>query len=166
MALLKYCELVYGNVDTVRLQHPKVAEIPFNSTNKYQAGREGHSEETGVHSWNSRRQLPAADEGRSREDPLPLQTHHVLFFHLSATRRWKGHDRPIDDWVKKKFQHVCPVSPEGLIQAYEKMGGWGERVLGFCDLQLDKEEFPKDFKFDTDKVNFPLKVRVSAMGSV
>lgn len=30
-------------------------------------------------------------------------------------------------------------------------------MLGFCDLDLDTEKFPSDFKFDTENVNFPLK---------
>ena len=35
-ALLKCVELSIGDVETKRKQNPKVAEIPFNSTNKYQ----------------------------------------------------------------------------------------------------------------------------------
>lgn len=36
IALLKYCELTLGNVAGYRSRNRKVAEIPFNSTNKYQ----------------------------------------------------------------------------------------------------------------------------------
>ena len=36
ISLLKYSELVVGNISTVRKRNPKMAEIPFNSTNKYQ----------------------------------------------------------------------------------------------------------------------------------
>ncbi|PAV75226.1 hypothetical protein WR25_18024 [Diploscapter pachys] len=36
IALLKFTELSLGNVAQVRAKHKKVAEIPFNSTNKYQ----------------------------------------------------------------------------------------------------------------------------------
>uniref|UniRef100_A0A8R1HZH2 Sodium/potassium-transporting ATPase subunit alpha n=1 Tax=Caenorhabditis japonica TaxID=281687 RepID=A0A8R1HZH2_CAEJA len=36
IALLKFTELTQGNVIAVRERHPKIAEIPFNSTNKYQ----------------------------------------------------------------------------------------------------------------------------------
>ena len=35
-ALLKYVELAFGNVSNYRQRHKKVAEIPFNSKNKYQ----------------------------------------------------------------------------------------------------------------------------------
>lgn len=37
-ALLKYSELRLGSVASFREQNPKIAEIPFNSTNKYQVG--------------------------------------------------------------------------------------------------------------------------------
>ncbi|ULT89873.1 hypothetical protein L3Y34_008347 [Caenorhabditis briggsae] len=36
IALLKFTELTQGNVIAVREKNPKIAEIPFNSTNKYQ----------------------------------------------------------------------------------------------------------------------------------
>ncbi|CBY34902.1 unnamed protein product [Oikopleura dioica] len=35
-ALLKCCEKSMGNVEAIRASNPKVAEIPFNSTNKWQ----------------------------------------------------------------------------------------------------------------------------------
>lgn len=36
VALLQYAECEFGNAMAYREQHPKVAEIPFNSNNKYQ----------------------------------------------------------------------------------------------------------------------------------
>ncbi|VDK77506.1 unnamed protein product [Litomosoides sigmodontis] len=44
-----------------------------------------------------------------------------------------------------------------LQNAYEYLGGLGERVLGFCDLDLDSTKYPKDFTFCTDPLNFPLE---------
>merc|ERR1711953_570245 len=35
-ALLKCCEMMMGKVETIRGKNPKVVEIPFNSTNKWQ----------------------------------------------------------------------------------------------------------------------------------
>jgi sodium/potassium-transporting ATPase subunit alpha len=35
-ALLKFIEQSYNPVSEMRQKNPKVAEIPFNSTNKYQ----------------------------------------------------------------------------------------------------------------------------------
>lgn len=39
-ALLKCIELCCGSVKDIRTKYPKVAEIPFNSTNKYQVSFE------------------------------------------------------------------------------------------------------------------------------
>merc|ERR1719289_435177 len=41
-------------------------------------------------------------------------------------------------------------------QAYLELGGLGERVLGFCDFYLDKDQFPTGYPFDGEDVNFPL----------
>ena len=42
--------------------------------------------------------------------------------------------------------------------AYEALGGMGERVLGFCDLLLDPNEYPEDYVFDSENVtSFPPK---------
>ena len=42
-------------------------------------------------------------------------------------------------------------------KAYAKLGGLGERVLGFCDLTLDKNKYPKGYAFDPETANFPLE---------
>ena len=56
--------------------------------------------------------------------------HHVLFLSL--------------DW-KAAFN-----------SSYLELGGLGERVLGFCDVRLPVNEYPRGFKFDSDEVNFPV----------
>ncbi|TKR77554.1 hypothetical protein L596_018504 [Steinernema carpocapsae] len=56
-------------------------------------------------------------------------------------------------------KEVVPLKLEQkqlFTKAYEKLGGMGERVLGFCDIELDPEKFPEKFEFDTDNPNFPL----------
>ena len=40
--------------------------------------------------------------------------------------------------------------------AYMELGGLGERVLGFCDLELPASKFPVGFPFNADDVNFPV----------
>lgn len=45
---------------------------------------------------------------------------------------------------------------EAFNNAYLELGGLGERVLGFCDLQLPSDKYPIGYKFNTDEVNFPL----------
>lgn len=44
---------------------------------------------------------------------------------------------------------------KAFTDAYEDLGGLGERVLGFCDFQLPRSKFPEGFQFDTDSMNFP-----------
>ncbi|GCC43880.1 hypothetical protein chiPu_0027733, partial [Chiloscyllium punctatum] len=55
-----------------------------------------------------------------------------------------GKECPLDTEMKDAFQN-----------AYLELGGLGERVLGFCHLNLLVEQFPPGFAFDTDEVNFP-----------
>merc|ERR1712223_378436 len=40
--------------------------------------------------------------------------------------------------------------------AYMTLGGLGERVLGFCHLELDPEQYPFGYAFDTEAENFPM----------
>uniref|UniRef100_A0AC34R9W0 Cation-transporting P-type ATPase C-terminal domain-containing protein n=1 Tax=Panagrolaimus sp. JU765 TaxID=591449 RepID=A0AC34R9W0_9BILA len=57
-----------------------------------------------------------------------------------------GQNYPLDAQFTKAFE-----------DAYAELGSRGERVLGFCELDLDSKQFPSDFKFDTENPNFPLK---------
>lgn len=56
-----------------------------------------------------------------------------------------GNERVLDQRWKERFN-----------KAYMTLGGLGERVLGFCDLRLPLEDFPRGFQFDSDNINFPL----------
>jgi len=42
-------------------------------------------------------------------------------------------------------------------EAYNTLGGIGERVLGCAELDLDETKFPEGFEFDLDNPNFPLE---------
>ncbi|XP_031822717.1 sodium/potassium-transporting ATPase subunit alpha-1-like isoform X6 [Sarcophilus harrisii] len=56
-----------------------------------------------------------------------------------------GKEQTLDDKTQEAFQN-----------AYMELGGRGERVLGFCYLNLS-DPYVGDFNFDTDNVNFPIK---------
>ena len=43
-----------------------------------------------------------------------------------------------------------------ISEANENLGDRGERVFGFCDLELPVSSFPVGFAFDSEEVNFPL----------
>ncbi|KAM4860526.1 sodium/potassium-transporting ATPase subunit alpha-4 isoform 2-T2 [Thomomys bottae] len=57
----------------------------------------------------------------------------------------EGQEFPIDDDMKTAFEN-----------AYLELGGLGERVLGFCFLNLPSS-FSEGFQFDTVEINFPMK---------
>uniref|UniRef100_A0A7N6BFC2 Sodium/potassium-transporting ATPase subunit alpha n=1 Tax=Anabas testudineus TaxID=64144 RepID=A0A7N6BFC2_ANATE len=110
-ALLKCIELCCGSVRDMRDRNPKVAEIPFNSTNKYQ---------------------------------VLCETDYSFVLELCSTIMINGDEYPLDEDWKDAFQN-----------AYLELGGLGERVLGFCHLNLSSSQFPRGFNFDCDDMNFP-----------
>ncbi|XP_077447315.1 sodium/potassium-transporting ATPase subunit alpha-3 isoform X1 [Stigmatopora argus] len=126
-ALLKCIELSCGAVKTMRDKNKKVAEIPFNSTNKYQLS---------IHE--------SEDEDESdRRYLLVMKGAPERILDRCSTIMLQGREQPMDDEMKEAFQN-----------AYLELGGLGERVLGFCHLFLPEESYPKGFAFDTDDVNF------------
>ncbi|XP_028386414.2 sodium/potassium-transporting ATPase subunit alpha-4 [Phyllostomus discolor] len=124
-ALLKFIEQYYSSVKEMREKNPKVAEIPFNSTNKYQMS---------IH----------LREDSSQDHVLMMKGAPERILEFCSSYMLNGHEYPIDDEMKEAFQN-----------AYLELGGLGERVLGFCFLNLPKT-FSKGFKFNTDKINFPM----------
>merc|ERR1712172_76098 len=132
-AILKCTELStkaeHGGVMAYRKKNPKVCEIPFNSTNKYQVS---------VHDTKS------MDE--NQEYLIAMKGAPERILDLCSTIFIDGEEKPMDQHWRDRFQ-----------RAYEELGGMGERVLGFCDFRLSTNEFPRGFPFDSDEVNFPLK---------
>uniref|UniRef100_A0A668UM00 Sodium/potassium-transporting ATPase subunit alpha n=2 Tax=Percomorphaceae TaxID=1489872 RepID=A0A668UM00_OREAU len=124
--LMTCIELCCGSVNEMREKYPKIAEIPFNSTNKYQLS---------IH-----------------KNTTPGETKHLLVMKGAPERILdrcssivlQGKVQALDDEMKDAFQN-----------AYVELGGLGERVLGFCHYHLPDDEFPEGFAFDTDEVNFP-----------
>uniref|UniRef100_A0A8C6SN95 Sodium/potassium-transporting ATPase subunit alpha n=1 Tax=Neogobius melanostomus TaxID=47308 RepID=A0A8C6SN95_9GOBI len=124
-ALLKCIELCCGNVRHMRDRNKKVAEIPFNSTNKYQLSV--HETED----LNDNRYL------------LVMKGAPERILDRCSTIMIQGKEQPMDEEMKESFQ-----------SSYMELGGLGERVLGFCHLMLPEDQYPKGFAFDTDDVNF------------
>lgn len=60
----------------------------------------------------------------------------------------RGEVKPIDDTFRQHFQH-----------SYETFGGFGERVLGFAEFELDEKQFPPEFdaKYSQTEENYPTK---------
>uniref|UniRef100_A0A8C8VR57 Sodium/potassium-transporting ATPase subunit alpha n=1 Tax=Pelusios castaneus TaxID=367368 RepID=A0A8C8VR57_9SAUR len=124
-ALLKCIQLSCGSVKKMRDKNPKVTEIPFNSTNKYQL------------SIHEREDNP---EGYV----LVMKGAPERILDRCSTILSQGQELPLDEEMRDAFQN-----------AYLELGGLGERVLGFCHLFLPQDTFPRGFKFDVDEINFP-----------
>ncbi|CAN0002540.1 unnamed protein product [Bubo scandiacus] len=124
-ALLKCIQLSCGSVKKMRDKNPKVSEIPFNSTNKYQLS---------IH--------------EREEDPqgylLVMKGAPERILDRCSRILLQGQEVPLDQEMREAFQN-----------AYLELGGLGERVLGFCHLYLPPDKFPRGFRFDADEVNFP-----------
>lgn len=129
-ALMKFVELVIGDIENVRIQNKKVCEIPFNSTNKYQVS---------IH------------EG-DKSDP---EAHHLVMkgaperiLDRCSTILINGKEEELTDMWKQKFEN-----------AYLELGGMGERVLGFCDMRLpySDKRYAKGTEFSAEEPNYPLE---------
>nr|XP_032832154.1 potassium-transporting ATPase alpha chain 2-like [Petromyzon marinus] len=125
-ALLKFTEQLLGSIANMREQNNKVAEIPFNSTNKYQ--------------------LSIHEEEGSGGHLLVMKGAPERVLDCCTTIMLGGVEVPLDEEKRADFT-----------EAYTALGGLGERVLGFCHLQLPLDEFPRGFTFDTDSRNFPVQ---------
>ncbi|CAD5215636.1 unnamed protein product [Bursaphelenchus okinawaensis] len=126
IALLKYTEITQGNIMAYRRRNPKLAEIPFNSKNKYQIS---------IHD--------TEDEDNRLLVVMKGAPERVL--EKCSTIMLKDGEVEMTDDMKKRFN-----------DAYLELGGLGERVLGFCDYRLDSSKYPKSFNFNVEDVNFPI----------
>ncbi|KAL3980527.1 chemokine-like receptor 1 [Sarotherodon galilaeus] len=124
-ALLKCIELSCGSVRMMRDRNKKVAEIPFNSTNKYQLS------------------IHETEDPNDNRYLLVMKGAPERILDRCSTIMLQGKEQPMDEEMKEAFQN-----------AYMELGGLGERVLGFCHLLLPEDQYPKGFAFDTDDVNF------------
>ncbi|KAJ3594460.1 hypothetical protein NHX12_003767, partial [Muraenolepis orangiensis] len=124
-ALLKCIELCCGSARDMRNRNPKVGEIPFNSTNKYQLS---------IH--------------ESEDSPaghlLVMKGAPERILDRCSSILISGQEVALDDSWKESFQ-----------TAYMELGGLGERVLGFCHTNMSVSQYPRGFSFDTEEINFP-----------
>ncbi|XP_069686798.1 sodium/potassium-transporting ATPase subunit alpha-like [Periplaneta americana] len=126
-AILKFVSVVTRDIASYRKRNKKVCEIPFNSTNKYQIS---------IHELQS----------ENHHHILVMKGAPETVLDRCSTIILNGKEEPLTEKLKHAFN-----------EAYLTLGGLGERVLGFCDLLLHKEEFPRGFEFDSDNPNFPAK---------
>ncbi|XP_032898540.1 sodium/potassium-transporting ATPase subunit alpha-2 [Amblyraja radiata] len=128
-ALLKCIELSCGSVREMRQKSPKVTEIPFNSTNKYQLS---------IHTMEAEEGSPGPSH------LLVMKGAPERILDRCSTILLHGQEMALDTELREAFQN-----------AYLELGGLGERVLGFCHLSLPIDQFPIGFPFDEEELNFP-----------
>ena len=128
IALLKFTELTIGNIMEYRRKQPKICEIPFNSTNKYQLS---------IH------EIRTND---SVEYLLVMKGAPERILSRCTTILLDGKEVELTNELREEFE-----------KAYLDLGGMGERVLGFCDRPLDTTKFTPGFDFDAEDPNFPLE---------
>ena len=134
-AILKCMEINIGNVMKYRKKYPKVAEIAFNSTNKYHVTiHEITPGESGDE-----------DDAKDCDYVLCMKGAPEKIFEMCGSILVAGQERRIDE-------HWCSL----FNAAYMDFGGMGERVIGLCDMPLPRSKFPRGYAFNSDRVNFPL----------
>ncbi|KAH9501688.1 Sodium/potassium-transporting ATPase subunit alpha-1, partial [Dermatophagoides farinae] len=126
IAILKCMEIATGNVMNYRAQYPKICEIPFNSTNKYHVTIHEH--------YNAKGSYLLCMKGAPERILDRCKTIYI-----------DGEEKLLDNQWRKEFN-----------EAYMKLGGLGERVIGLCDYELPEDQYPKGYEFNADHMNFPL----------
>jgi len=126
-AILKCTELTKGDIVGYRKKNPKVCEIPFNSSNKFQVS------------------IHELDDPNENRHLLVMKGAPERILERCSTIVVDGKELQMTDEWKDAFN-----------SAYMELGGLGERVLGFCDYMLPADRYPKGTPFDPDDVNFPL----------
>eukprot|EP00026_Physarum_polycephalum_P002213 Phypoly_transcript_02218.p1 GENE.Phypoly_transcript_02218~~Phypoly_transcript_02218.p1 ORF type:complete len:907 (+),score=138.68 Phypoly_transcript_02218:374-2722(+) len=136
-ALLRMCEKIEP-IELIRARYPKIFEIPFNSTNKWQLS---------IHSQEYEGKSEAMDGKSKSQRILMLKGAPEIVFEKCSHILINGQEVPIDSRWRSAFQI-----------AYESLGGMGERVLGFAELYLDESRFGASFdaSYNAEEMNFPM----------
>ncbi|KAK2497246.1 hypothetical protein MC885_020874 [Smutsia gigantea] len=100
-ALLKFSEVTLGDVMDIRKRNHKVAEIPFNSTNKFQLS------------------IHRTDDPKDKRFLLVMKGAPERVLEKCSTIMVSGREQPLDRTTAEAFH-----------MAYMELGGLGERVLG------------------------------------
>lgn len=147
-AILKCMEINVGNVMKYRKKYPKVAEIAFNSTNKYHVTiHEIPPTTSHILDSSPSHEMDSPDDDIEDSDyVLCMKGAPEKILEMCSTIMINGREERIDN-------HWCDL----FNAAYMDFGSMGERVIGLCDLPLPRSKFPRGYNFNSDRVNFPLE---------
>lgn len=121
-AILKFIELQMPNIAQYRTQYPKICEIPFNSTNKFQLS---------IHDMSN---TP------DQRYLLVIKGAPEKVIALCTSILNKDQELYIDAHQRSLFN-----------QTYLGLAKMGERVLGFADLRLPLDKFPIGYPFNSEE---------------
>eukprot|EP00457_Paulinella_chromatophora_P001096 gb/GEZN01001098.1/.p1 GENE.gb/GEZN01001098.1/~~gb/GEZN01001098.1/.p1 ORF type:complete len:950 (-),score=94.77 gb/GEZN01001098.1/:70-2919(-) len=126
-ALLKFCQKIQS-VEELRAQHPKITEIPFNSSNKYQLS---------IHLQDRKETSPRLLAMKGVPERIIARCDNILL---------NGMQTPFSPELVTQTEEEMHAMMDG-----------GERVLGFCYCELPSDRFPSnaDFYITDDQPNFP-----------
>ncbi len=153
-AILKFMEAMLdgqrcrGGVQAVRRRHPMVAEVPFNSATK-------------VHLTVHR----VISSGSTEGDQQPKDHHFLLCLKGAPERILDRCSTVLTDEGggggggspgPGPLPVQDPAFQTAFQEAYQHLGGLGERVLGLAQLELPADRFPPDYQFAVEPApNFP-----------
>lgn len=120
-ALVKFAHDVFP-IDKFRESNPRIAEVSFNSTNKYHLS---------INKIKGNNGFVILMKGAPER--IISRCSKILI---------NDEELNLDDEWKKCFQ-----------DAYDQLGGLGERVIGHCYRIID--DYPDDYTFNPDDPNFP-----------
>eukprot|EP00743_Colponemidia_sp_Colp-15_P005772 GILK01006204.1.p1 GENE.GILK01006204.1~~GILK01006204.1.p1 ORF type:complete len:1066 (+),score=189.62 GILK01006204.1:170-3199(+) len=116
-------------VRTRRERTPRVAVVPFNSRNKFMVS------------------IHRIEDGKKQYCMLYMKgAPEIILEHCAFGLNERNNQVPLTSAMKEKW----------LKERQEALGKLGERVLGFAKMSLPVNEYPVDFKFDVDDINFPI----------
>eukprot|EP01097_Dermamoeba_algensis_P002438 TRINITY_DN1964_c0_g1_i1.p1 TRINITY_DN1964_c0_g1~~TRINITY_DN1964_c0_g1_i1.p1 ORF type:complete len:1106 (-),score=300.09 TRINITY_DN1964_c0_g1_i1:113-3430(-) len=126
-AMLLFCEDMGLKADSIRGRYQKLAEIPFNSRNK----------------WS----LAIYRQPSSNKKPLLVMkgAAEIMLNRASSLMMKNGELAELTDDIRQQ-----------IIVRQENLCNQGERVLGLCQLELNDKIFNADtYKFIPEELNFP-----------
>ncbi|KAJ3441746.1 sodium/potassium-transporting atpase subunit alpha [Anaeramoeba flamelloides] len=135
-ALLKFCESIQ-QVKEFRSKYPKLAEIPFNSNNRYHLS---------IHSNRHDKKKPLKILMKGSPEEIIKRCSHILI---------EGERMELDEELIQNFN-----------DANNKFGSMAERVLAFCTLELDPKKYSPDHIFNTHDPEFPLEEGYTLVGII
>jgi len=132
-----------GDVCSFREDWPKLSEVPFNSTNKYQSSVHGLATAS----------MAGDDEISSFSNVLVMKGAPERVIERCNTILIDGKDEPLTEAWKERFS-----------SAYRRLGDQGERVIGLCDAQLSASDFPHGYDFDPEQGRYPALTGLRFLG--